>query len=222
MSAGTKRRKPRPNLGEIAYDEIKSMILTGELTPGQRLVLDDLSDRLNLSTTPIRDALHRLAQEDLIVITPRTSHSVVQISAGDAADILDLRLLLETYALQTAGRSLAEFPVDRFRQFFKEPPADMAPMEFIAIDNEFHNTILALSPNHRLPKMYSYLQNLIQVISIQAIRSTGRIAEANREHLALLDAIESQDVQLAMRHLREHFEQMKSVAVRSTETQGCP
>ncbi len=204
-------------MGEIAYDEIKTMILTGELGPGERIVLDDLSSRLNLSVTPIRDALHKLAQDDLIIITPRTSHSVVQISAEDAADILDLRLLLETYALQTSGSRLATFPVAEFRQNFAEISSSTDSKVFIATDSKFHNAILALSPNQRLPKLYSYLQNLIQVISIQAIQSAGRINDANQEHLALLDAIEEENVELAITCIRAHFEKMKSVAVHSTE-----
>jgi DNA-binding GntR family transcriptional regulator len=218
MSAEKKSRRPRPNLGEVAYDEIKSLILTGELKLGERLVLDDLSERLNLSVTPIRDALHKLAQDDLIVITPRTSHSVVQISTEDANDILDLRLLLETYALQTADNRLATFPVMEFRQQFQEISSSMNLKEFIAADNAFHNTILSLSPNHRLPKLYSYLQNLIQVVSIQAIQTqrNGRIDQACREHLSLLKTIENENVELAVKCLRDHFDQMKLV-ICSTE-----
>ena len=103
------------------------MILNGELEPGARIVLDDLSQTLNLSVTPIRDALNKLEQEDLIVITPRTSHSVVKISADDAADILDLRLMLEMYALQSGGNSLASFPVRKFRALLRKSPGMATP-----------------------------------------------------------------------------------------------
>ncbi|WP_073614385.1 GntR family transcriptional regulator [Desulfopila aestuarii] len=212
-----KSRRPRPNLGEVAYDEIKAMILTGELKFGERLVLDELSERLNLSVTPIREALNKLAQDDLVVITPRTSHSVVQISAQDAADILDLRLLLETYALQTAGNRLATFPVSDFKHRFSEVTNSMDLKEFFIVDNAFHQAILSLSPNQRLPKLYSYLQNLIQVVSIQAIQSqnTDRIHEATEEHLELLGSIETGSVNAAVDCLQNHFEQMKSVVFRS-------
>jgi DNA-binding GntR family transcriptional regulator len=202
--------RPRPNLGQIAYDELKDMILNGELEPGERIVLDDLSQALNLSVTPIRDALNKLEQEDLIVITPRTSHSVVKISADDAADILDLRLMLEMYALQSAGSSLASFPAQKFRNLFARISKDGSPRDFISTDNQFHSAILAISPNQRLPRLYSYLQNLIQVISVQAIKIEGRIAEANKEHLELLDAIEAQDIDLAITCLKKHFAEMRS------------
>jgi len=124
-------RKRRPNLSEIAYDEIKEMILTGEVSQGERILLDEFSERLNLSITPIREALNKLAQEDLIQITPRTSHAVISLDAKDATDILELRLLLETFAFQTAGDNLAEFPVQRFREVFQRPELAQNYKEFV-------------------------------------------------------------------------------------------
>jgi DNA-binding GntR family transcriptional regulator len=82
-------KKRRPNLSEIAHDEIKEMILTGELVQGERILLDEMSNRLNLSITPIREALNKLAQEDLVYITPRTSHEVVTLAPEDVKDILE-------------------------------------------------------------------------------------------------------------------------------------
>ena len=213
MTHNKKPIKSRPNLGQIAYDEIKTMILTGELEPGERIVLDDLSQRLNLSVTPIRDALNKLEQDDLIVITPRTSHSVVKITASDAADILDLRLMLEMYALQSAGNSLADFPIAHFKDLFSRASLPHNPKDFMLADAQFHSAILAMSPNQRLPKLYAYLQNLIQVISVQAIKSEGRIADANKEHLELLKAIEQQDIELATKCLKEHFGEMRAAVI---------
>ncbi|WP_028581681.1 GntR family transcriptional regulator [Desulfogranum japonicum] len=202
--------RPRPNLGEIAYLEIKEMILTGELEQGQRIVLDDLSQKLNLSVTPIRDALHKLGQEDLVTIRPRTSHTVVHIDKKDADDILDLRLMLEVYALQGAGERLADFPVEKYRKLFAKPAVSQKNKDFVRVDRQFHNDILALSPNQRLPRLYGYLQNLIQVISVRALKVQGRISAANQEHLALLNAIEKQDVSAAIDELNRHFNEMRS------------
>ena len=112
-------KRRRPNLSEIAYDEMKDMILSGALIQGQRILLDEMSGKLNLSVAPIREALNKLAQEDLVNITPRTCHEVLSLQASDVKDILELRLLLETFALQTAGSNLAQFPTQQFREFFQ-------------------------------------------------------------------------------------------------------
>ena len=84
-------RKHRPNLSEIAYDELKEMILTGELAQGERIILEKMSEKLNLSITPLREALNKLAQDDLIRATPRSSYEVISLDTDDISDILDLR-----------------------------------------------------------------------------------------------------------------------------------
>jgi len=205
------------NLGQIAYNEIKEMILTGELEPGERIILDTLSRELNLSVTPIRDALNKLEQEDLVVITPRTSHSVVKIKEKDATDIIELRLTLEMYALQSAGKRISEFPVQKFRSLFSRSSLCSDYKKFIIADTEFHASILAVSTNQRLPKLYSYLQNLVQVLSVQAIKADGRILKASQEHQSILDAIEQQNLDLTLVELKNHFKQMRSALLHVTK-----
>lgn len=204
-------KKRRPNLSEIAYDEIKEMILSGEVAQGERILLDEISERLNLSITPIREALNKLAQEDLIQITPRTSHAVISLDAKDASDILELRLLLETFAFQTAGDNLAEFPVQRFRDVFQRPELAQNYKEFVQYDAEFHSTIIAASNNKKLGKLYAYLQNLVLVELIAAAQIGGRIEAALEEHLKILDAIEARDVDLALAALRVHLKTVEKI-----------
>ena len=123
--------------------------------------------------------------------------------------------MLEMYALQSVGGNLAAFPVQHFRDLFASISQDENMRDFILADNQFHAAILAISPNQRLPRLYAYLQNLIQIISVQAIKTEGRIVRANDEHLALLDAIASQDVELAISRLKMHFSEMRSALLLS-------
>ena len=208
-------RKHRPNLSEIAYDEIKEMIFSGELVQGERILLDEISGKLNLSITPIREALNKLAQEDLILITPRTSHQVVSLDKKDSDDIQELRILFETFALQTAGENLALFPVQRFRELFQRPDLVQNHREFTRYDAEFHRAIIALSVNKRLEKLYTYIQNLVQVELVVAAQIEGRIEEALKEHLGILDAIEGQDLDMASQRLKAHLETVRELRLRS-------
>lgn len=210
------KRTPRPNLGQIAYTEIKEMILTGELEPGERIILDTLSRKLNLSITPIRDALNRLEQDDLVLITPRTSHSVVKIDSRDANDVIELRLTLEIYAIRSTGASLSGFPVDTYRTIFADPELITNHKKFVEADAAFHSAILAVSANQRLPRLYAYLQNLVQLLSLQAIKAEGRVANATGEHLEILDAIEQRDLETIVNRLENHFAQMRAALLRVT------
>ena len=205
------QKKHRPNLSEIAHDEIREMILYGELVQGQRILLEEMSERLNLSITPIREALNKLAQEDLVSITPRTSHEVVCLSSEEAEDILELRLLLETFALKTAGEHFSQFPVQIFRELFQKSYSIENYKDFIEADVKFHRTIIATSENKKLGKLYSYIHNLVRILLVPAAQVEGRIARSLKEHLAILDAIEAQNLDLALERLTLHIRNVETI-----------
>ncbi|MBD3309047.1 FCD domain-containing protein [candidate division KSB3 bacterium] len=187
------------------------MILSGELQQGERILLDEMSSRLNLSITPIREALNKLAQEDLIVITPRTSYEVISLSADDINDILELRLLLETFALQTAEENLFRFPVQSFRELFRQTFTVENYRDFIEADVKFHRTLIASSKNKKLRKLYSYIHNLIRILLVPAAQVESRIDVSLKEHLAILDAIEAQDLPLTLERLTLHIKNVESI-----------
>jgi DNA-binding GntR family transcriptional regulator len=201
----------RPNLSDVAYDEIKEMILFGELDQGERIYLNDMSQRLNLSITPIREALNKLAQEDLITSTPRTSYEVISMNSNDIKDVMELRILLETYSLKTANDALSTFPVMSFRKLFKKSYSIRNFKDFIKADVKFHNTIIKTSKNKKLEKLHFYIFNFIRILQVPAAKIEGRMERANREHLAILDAIEAQDLDLALSQLKSHLESVKEI-----------
>jgi DNA-binding GntR family transcriptional regulator len=204
-------RKHRPNLSEIAYDEIREMILSGELAQGERIVLERMSEQLNLSITPIREALNKLAQDDLIKVTPRSSYEVISLGPDDINDILDLREMLETFALRTAGENLAQFPVGTFRESQQKINSSGSYKRFVEADIKFHDTIVALSKNKRVGKLYGYIRNPERMLMIPSAKIEGRIETAVKEHLAILKAIENKDLDLAVENLRSHIQRVKSL-----------
>jgi DNA-binding GntR family transcriptional regulator len=204
-------RKHRPNLSEIAYDEIKEMILSGDLNQGERIVLEKMSERLNLSITPIREALNKLAQDDLIRVTPRSSYEVISLDMKDVSEILDLREMLETFALKTAGENLTGFQVDSFRDLFQKINSSRSYKKFVEADIKFHEAIIAASKNERLWKLYSYIRNPERLLMIPSAKIEGRIGTAIKEHLQILDAIEKKDLDLAVKKLSSHIQRVKSL-----------
>jgi DNA-binding GntR family transcriptional regulator len=189
-------KKHRPNLSEVAYNEIKEMILTGELPQGERIVLERMSEKLNLSITPIREALNKLAQDDLIQVTPRSSYEVISLSIEDIGDILDIREMLET---------------ESFRDLFKRINSTQSYKKFIEADVKFHESIIALSQNKKLWKLFSYIRNAERILMTPSAKIEGRIEKAVKEHLAILDAIEKKNYDVAIKHLRSHIQRVKSV-----------
>jgi len=207
--------KHRPNLSEIAYDEIKEMILSGELAQGERIVLERMSEQLNLSITPIREALNKLAQDDLIKVTPRSSYEVISLDPEDINDILDLREMIETFALRTAEENLASFPVDSLQELFHKINASGSYKKFVEADIKFHEAIIAVSKNKRVLKLYSYIRNPERILMIPSAKVEGRIETAVKEHLAILKAIENEDINIAVENLGSHIQRVKSLLLQS-------
>jgi DNA-binding GntR family transcriptional regulator len=204
-------RKHRPNLSEIAYDEIKEMILSGELAQGERIVLEKMSEKLNLSITPIREALNKLAQDDLIKVTPRSSYEVISLTTEDINDILDLREMIETFALKTAGENLSQFPVQMYRDSFTKLKEAGNNRKFIDLDIKFHESIIPLSKNKKLGKLYNYIRNPERILMIPSAKVEGRMETAIEEHLKILDAIQKKDIELAVNRLSSHIQRVKTL-----------
>lgn len=213
-------KRYRPNLNEIAYDEIKQMILMGKIAQGERIVLDKMAERMNLSITPVREALNKLAQEDLIVITPRISYEVVRLSRNDISDILDVRELLEVFALRTAGNELKGFPVEELSELFRKSYPLDSYMQFIEADIRLHETIISTTKNRKLKKLFDIIYNGIRILSIPSAKVEGRMEQSNREHLAILDAISEGNVEKAIGHLSYHIRQVKRLLLESDDEKG--
>jgi DNA-binding GntR family transcriptional regulator len=215
-----REKRYRPNLNEVAYEEIKNMILTGELAQGERILLDKMAERMNLSITPVREALNKLAQEDLIQMTPRTSYEVVRLDKDDISDILDIRELLETYALKSAGRDLENFPVGELRELFDKPYPPESYRQFIEADIRLHEAIIAAAKNRKLKKLFDFIYNGIRILAIPSAQAEGRMAESNREHLALLDAIGRGDIDAAVAQLSDHIRRVKALLLKQYREAG--
>ena len=202
-------RKYRPNLSDIAYDEIKEMILSGELAQGERIVLEKMSEKLNLSITPLREALNKLAQDDLIRVNPRSSYEVISLDSDDISDILDLREMLETFALRTMGENLGQFPVQSFRDVFAKLKGTSNHRKFVEADIKFHEAIVGLTKNQKLAKLYSYIRNPERLLMVPSARIESRMDQAIEEHQKILDAIQRNDLDLAAKRLSAHIRRVK-------------
>lgn len=89
--------------GAFAYDELRRRILTGELGPGTRLPQNDLADSLEMSITPLREAIRQLASEGLVEVVAHRDVRVSSVSAMEARQLLEVRLSLESSATRMAA-----------------------------------------------------------------------------------------------------------------------
>src|SRR5215470_20083861 len=112
----TKHRARRTeNLSGQVYNQIKTLILGNEILPGQKLHHQELSERLGVSRTPVREALTRLVQEGYVSFLPNRGFTCKEIRLQEAEELYEVREALEAFAVERALRNLTETGLNRLR-----------------------------------------------------------------------------------------------------------
>jgi len=179
------------------YQTVKQMILDGRLRPGQKLAERDLTEQLNVSRTPLREALNRLAQEGLIISKPQRGHFVLAVDAKTVEDLYELREVLEAHAIELALQRIKPEhlkDLDRvevgLRAYDKD---DVQGEEELRIGQRVHEIIAAAAQDSFLAdtllRLYDRLQMFIWIDAIYA----DEAVKTRTEHRAIIDAIRKRD-----------------------------
>lgn len=174
------------------YKELRKGILAGRRKPGERLSIDDLTAAYGTSVTPVRDALQMLSQEGLITIKPRSGYFVSRITLKELRDMLDLREILETAAVERAARSITREQIETLKQIHKGYVGDddESYARYTDENRQFHYLIAEASGNHELALTLGHL--LDRLARYMVIRHAGR--DLPTIHSVLIDRLEAHDV----------------------------
>ena len=203
---------PKPEHNELWTSVLFSLrmaIITGELEPGTHLVEAQLAEKLGVSRGPIRDALMRLEQENLVAPSQRRGRFVVGLSPDDIHEIYSLRRLLETYGVELGLERLSGEYSDRMRELLD----DMRTLtiesrfeELAPLDLEFHRSIVASAGNGRLVQMWNTLAGVSHgLIVVGAALSPDRMRLVIGSHEDILDAFAAGDLATAKEAVRAHL-----------------
>ena len=187
--------KRRDSLSQVAYDQIKTMILQKDLTPGQFINEAQLQALLGLGRTPVREAVLALAQDKLVHIHPRKGIEISRPTLKDIHDIFEIRSLLEPLILHQC-----------FHQVDDEAGnAGQTAAPLIELDNEFHLKLVDTLHNQYASQLMRSLTEYLNLIRITAWRPS-RYQVSNREHIDILNAILERRPEDACRLLSEHIQ----------------
>ncbi|MEO8243060.1 MAG: GntR family transcriptional regulator [bacterium] len=205
--------KPRrPTLAEQAYEELEEQIVSGLLPAGQRLLPDVLANLLEVSQTPVKEALNRLEREGLIKGESRRGSVVRRFTRGDMDQTYAARLLLECHAAETgiaAGRVTTEF-LDRIQRLYHDHMNAVAKhtteglAESIRLDRQFHEFIVSLAENTLISGWHRIAIRQTQMIRNYSLaRYDGR--RLRGEHLAIIAGLRNKDAAATLAALRFHL-----------------
>jgi DNA-binding GntR family transcriptional regulator len=213
-AAGVRAINRHHGLAEEAYEAIFSQLMALRIAPGSRITVDNLARELNVSQTPIREALGRLEGEGLVIKTHLIGYSAApQISRRRFDELYDLRLLLEPEAAQRAARGM-----DAQRMAILQDVAGVMSRRqggderfrysaFARQDAIFHDRILEFAGNELIRQTLAHQHTHFHIFRLMF---HSRVTEeALDEHEALIAAFEAADGKAAKRAMREHIERSR-------------
>lgn len=183
---------------------LRDRILRGEYPPGARLIETDIAAELNVSRTPVREALVLLQGQDLVA-TPDGGGFVIADPHQQLLDIVDIRVALETHAVAKAatridGKDIAQ--LDRLCDDMEALRSDNVAGR-AELNRRFHETLVGAAHNQRLLKMVGTYQEYFD--AIQPLYDADLIRRTQAEHRTITEALRRRDIAAAKQLVAEHI-----------------
>lgn len=207
-------------------DRLRALILTGEYSPKERLVEEQLADRLGVSRTPIRQALTTLEAEGLVEIAPNKGAAVCSFSIEDVWDIYDMRAVLEGHAARRAAERIVAQDLVRLRGSVDEMEGlsgrytvhEEEIRALVALNQEFHGTIIGASRNRRLQRLVGRTIEIPLMFKAFFWYGEQERMVSNHYHRQILGALEAGDGERAEIIMREHVYEGRDFVIQALET----
>lgn len=187
-----------------AYAILKQRIMTGEFGPSDTLREIDIAKQMNMSRTPVREAVKRLEDEGMLTRVPRKGLTVTTLDQTSITELYGFREILECGAARLAARYADDMEIENMRAILEESRSHADP---VRSNYEFHQALYAASHNQFLVKAMNSLIDSTALLGQSTLAHTGRPELALQEHLELFDAIEKRDEKRAEACAREHIRQ---------------
>ena len=207
------------DLAEKVYRSIKTMILEGELEPGEKLRQEELALRLGVSRTPLAAAFSKLEKEMLVELLPRRGARVRALSSRELLDLYDIRIRLEPLGAYEAAQAVAgdrpapgggvegKARLEGVLAAYRMAVATESPLAIKRADYDFHQAIVELSGNEILQRLIRS-SNIVFISNQRGLFKDARTSLA--EHEALFAAIAGGEAERAEAVMEEHLSGARS------------
>jgi len=221
--AGLPRLAVPESLSSMVHDALSEAITSGALPLGFRLREIPLSQHFGVSTTPVREAVRRLEREGLVEVSPRRGAIVAGVDVERAADLYELREILECRAARRAAQQRGS-DLSRLNQLLAEAEGfldEPDQVEFNRLDVQFHRAIGDLGGNAQLAEMAERVHRRIQAVRIAcAVSLPGRPRLSQRQHRAIVAAFKARDADRSETLVRAHIDDVREAVLKVLRDQG--
>ena len=214
MAISRKIDKPK-SLTLLAMENIRQGIASGAYALGSPLYEKVLAEEFGISKTPVREALVQLQREGLVVVQPHSGTFVFELADGEVAELCELRLILETNAMELAmrrqaGRLTAELEglVAEMREAIKKRQT----ARYQQLDAQFHATFFKHCGNVYLARSYAMIETKLQTLRVNLIKPLPHLGKLSlEEHSQILKALYDSKVDKASEVLSRHVKRAREL-----------
>lgn len=207
-----RRKQPAVPLAEKVYEQIKRDIFDFRLLPGDRFSESGIANRMNLSRTPVREALHKLEKEGYIQVAPRSGWNVRPFDFDFFENLYDVRLILELAAIRKLCDVEVNPDLGKLKEIWFVPAArrlrDMRALS--ELDEQFHEALIAATGNPEMTRLHRDVTERIRIIRRLDFTQQRRIDSTYEEHAQILRHIIARRRNQAEILMRAHIESSKA------------
>jgi DNA-binding GntR family transcriptional regulator len=210
--------KPRSNLADTVFRELKNDIFDFALLPGERFSENEIARRLGVSRTPVREALYKLQREGYIDVAARSGWNVRPFDFAVFEDLYDLRTVLELAAAKRMCSAESIPELDELKRVWIVPAAKRLadPWKVAQLDERFHETIVRAAQNREMSHVHHDITERIRIVRRLDFTEPERIRHTYEEHAAIVRALAARSYREAKLLLTAHIAQSKAEVRRIT------
>jgi DNA-binding GntR family transcriptional regulator len=212
-------------LNRSIYYKVRDLIASGRIPPGAQLDERSLANALQVSRTPLREAIATLVEEGLVERRPYRGNFVRLFTARQVNDLYLVRKVLEGLAARLAVLASAEEDLDKIRSILDEAQQALEADDMAAYstaDAHFHDAIAQMSQNEILIEALGRLKRQIQIVRLGANHDPQVVARTALERPRILAALEARDADLAARLMEEHIDGVRRSMVAQLQALETP
>ncbi|WP_404454821.1 GntR family transcriptional regulator [Oceanobacillus kapialis] len=201
-------------LKDVAYQAIKEKILEEEYAPGQFLSERTLIQELEMSKTPIKNALVRLESEGFVTVSSKQGIIINDLSIERINDIYNLRIALETFTCDALYQRITSEQLRDLKENLEQTKVaaeNLDVMGFASLDHDFHVDLSEIAGNKEITRiLLNYHDHLLRITLRHLRKDPTRVRKFYQDHVAIVDALEAHQEE-SIHLMRQHLQESKAM-----------
>jgi DNA-binding GntR family transcriptional regulator len=219
-TVGGLRVRKKKSLREEVYESLKKSILHGKLKGGQRLIEEQLADRVGISRTPVREAFHKLERDELVTRLPKGGFAVREFTKEDVEEIFGIRSALESYAAYLVTLHITPDKISPLEKKIRESE-DASQRgdndKVLQLHTEFYDLLYKSCRSKKLVEMINSFRDYFYRYRSALLHTENGMSYTNQYHRQMLEAMKKKNPRLAERLVRKHLTRGKELVLKEIE-----